>query len=330
MKYTGGGISINAMKGLAAAGLFLLQGTVLAQAWPAKPILMLSATGAGNPGDVTLRAITPKMGEALGQPFIIDMRPGASGTLAITGAMKAQPDGYTLLFGTSYLVGSRFLLKDPPFDVLKDLTPVSFVIASPSVFAIHPSIPANNLREFIAYAKANPGKLSYVHTGEGLALHLIGQALNQRAGIDLLTVGYKASGSNMVNDFVSGRVPIYFPGLGTIRPFTSAGKAKLIAVWNGQRLHQIPDVPTVEETLPGIFNVTPWFAFLGPAGLPRPIADRVAAETKKALNDPQIVAQLDNFGVFISGSTPDEFAAKLRYEIDAMGKLFKSLNLRPE
>ena len=318
------------MKAALALAVALGAGGALAQSWPSKPIQVLSATGAGNPGDVTLRAITPKMSEALGQPMVIEMRPGASGTLAVTGTMKAPADGHTLLYGTSFLIGSRYLLKDPPFDVLKDLTPISFVVASPSVFAIHPSIPANNLREFIDYAKANPGKLSYVHTGEGLALHLIGQALNQRAGIDLLPVGYKASGSTMVNDFVSGRVPVYFPGLGNIRPFVTAGKVKLIAVVNGQRLRQIPDVPTVEETLPGFFNVTPWFAFLGPAGLPRPIADRVAAETKKALADPAIVAQLDAFGVATAGGTPDEFAAKIRYEIEAMGRLFKTLDLKPE
>jgi tripartite-type tricarboxylate transporter receptor subunit TctC len=321
---------VSGSRGAFIAALVLASAGATAQGWPSKPIQMLSATGAGNPGDVTLRAITPKMSEALGQPFVIDMRPGASGTLAVTGTMKAVPDGHTLLYGTSFLIGSRFLLKDPPFDVLKDLAPISFVIASPSVFAIHESIPASNLREFIAYAKANPGKLSYVHTGEGLALHLIGQALNEKAGIDLLPVGYKASGSNMVNDFVSGRVPVYFPGLGTIRPFVAAGKVRLIAVVNGQRLRQLPDVPTVEETLPGFFNVTPWFAFLGPAGLPRPIAERVAAETKKALADPQILAQLDNFGISVGGSSPEEFAAKIRYEIDAMGKLFKTLNLKPE
>jgi tripartite-type tricarboxylate transporter receptor subunit TctC len=310
--------------------LALVPCAALAQAWPAKPIQMLSATGAGNPGDLTLRSIAPKLSGAFGQPIVIDMRPGASGTLAITAAMKAPPDGHTLLFGTSYLVGSRFLLKDPPFDVLKDLTPISFVISSPSVFAVHASIPANSMAEFIDYAKKNPGKLSYVHTGEGLALHLIGQAINQRAGIDMLPVGYKASGSNMVNDFVSGRVPVYFPGLGTIRPFVAAGKAKLIAVVHNQRLRQLPDVPTVDETLPGLFNVTPWFAFLGPAGLPRPIAERVAAETKKALSDPDIVPKLEAFGISIAASTPDEFAAKLRSEIDAMGKLFKTLAIQPE
>jgi tripartite-type tricarboxylate transporter receptor subunit TctC len=314
----------------AAMALLLVCGTSSAQQWPSKPIQMLSATGSGNPGDITLRAITPRMSEALGQPFVIDMRPGASGVLAITATMKAPADGHTLLFGTSFLVGSRFLLKDPPFDVLRDLNPISFVIASPSVFAIHSSIPANNMREFIDYAKANPGKLSYVHTGEGLALHLIGQALNQRAGLDLLPIGYKASGSTMVNDVVSGRVPIYFPGLGTIRPFVQAGKVRLIAVVNNTRLKQLPDVPTVEETLPGIFNVTPWFAFLGPAGLPRPIAERVSAETKKALSDPAIAEKLETFGISIGGSTPDEFMAKLRYEIDAMGKLFKTLNIKPE
>src|SRR4051812_40895439 len=127
--------------------LALLPCVAFAQAWPSKPIQMLSATGAGNPGDVTLRSIAPKLADAFGQPIVIDMRPGASGTLAITAAARAQPDGHTLLFGTSYLVGSRFLLKDPPFDVLKDLTPISFVISSPSVFAVHSSIPANTMAE---------------------------------------------------------------------------------------------------------------------------------------------------------------------------------------
>jgi tripartite-type tricarboxylate transporter receptor subunit TctC len=146
----------------------------------------------------------------------------------------------------------------------------------------------------------------------------------------MLPVPYKSSGSNMVNDFVSGRVPVYFPGLGTIRPFLGTGKVKLLAVVHSSRLKQLPDVPTVDETLPGLFNVTPWFAFLGPAGLPRPIADRVSAETRKALTDPQIAAQLEAFGVSIAGTTPDEFAAKIRNEIEAMGKLFKALAIPPE
>jgi tripartite-type tricarboxylate transporter receptor subunit TctC len=308
----------------------LLPCVALGQSWPSKPILLISGTGSGNPGDVTMRSIVPKMSEALGQPIVIDMRTGASGILAISATMKAPTDGHTLLFSTSFLVGSRFLLKNPGFDVLKDLTPISLVASSPSVFVIHESIPATNFREFIDYAKKNPGKLSYAHTGEGNALHLIGQALNQHAGLDLLPIGYKASGSTMVNDVVTGRVPVYFPGLGTIRPFVQAGKVKLIAVVSSTRLKPLPDVPTVEEILPGFFNVTPWFAFLGPPGLPRPIAERFSAEARKALSDPVISEKIEAAGTIIGATTPDEFAAKLRYEIEAMGKLFKALGFKPE
>jgi tripartite-type tricarboxylate transporter receptor subunit TctC len=310
--------------------LALLPVAAMAQGYPTKPIQVISGTGLGNPGDVTLRAIAPKMSAALGQPLVVETRAGASGAIATVAVAKSPPDGYTFLYGTSIVATAPYLIKNPPYDVNRDLTPVSFVASVPSVIAITASLPVNTVRELIDYAKKNPGKLSYPHTGSGLALHLIGESFNQSAGVDLLAVPYKASGSTLVNDFLSGRVHVYFAALGTVRPHVGPGKVKLIGVINSTRLKQIPDVPTINETLPDYYNIAAWFAFLGPAGLPRPIAERIALETRKALDDPTIAAQVEAFGLFIVGSRPDEFAAIIRRESEVMGKLIKSLGIVPE
>lgn len=302
----------------------------VSQTYPAKPIQVISGTGLGNPGDTTLRAIAPKMSEALGQPVVVETRAGASGAIATVAVVKAPADGYTMLYGTSIVATAKYLIKNPPYDTLKDLTPVSFVASVPSVIAITPSLPVNTVKELIDYAKKNPGKLSFPHTGAGLALHLIGESFNQAAGTDLLAVGYKASGSTLVGDFLAGRVHVYFAALGTVRPHLGPGKVKLIGVINSSRIKQAPEVPTINETLPGYYNIAAWFGFLGPAGLPQPIAERFALEVKKALDDPQIAAQVEKFGVFIVASRPDEFTSIIRRESEVMGKLIQSLGIVPE
>ena len=302
----------------------------VSQTYPAKPIQVISGTGLGNPGDTTLRAIAPKMSEALGQPVVVETRAGASGAIATVAVVKAPADGYIMLYGTSIVATAKYLIKNPPYDTLKDLTPVSFVASVPSVIAITPSLPVNSVKELIDYAKKNPGKLSFPHTGAGLALHLIGESFNQAAGTDLLAVGYKASGSTLVGDFLAGRVHVYFAALGTVRPHLGPGKVKLIGVINSSRIKQAPEVPTINETLPGYYNIAAWFGFLGPAGLPQPIAERFALEVKKALDDPQIAAQVEKFGVFIVASRPDDFTAIIRRESEVMGKLIQSLGIVPE
>jgi len=319
-----------ALQVIAILALALVSFSVLAQSWPARPILVLSGTGLGNPGDTALRLIAPKVSEALGQTIVIETRAGGSGTIAYTAVARAAPDGYTIAFGTSSLATLRYLIKNPPVDPLKDFTPVSLVVSSPSVFAVTPSLPVNSVKEFIDYAKKNPGKLSFVHTGVGAALHLMGESLNQHAGISMVAVPYKQSGGTMTNDFLTGRVPVYFSSLGTMRPHYADGRAKIIAVINTKRFRQLPDIPTVNETLPDFYNVMPWFAFLGPAGMPNRIAERLSAETRKALEDPNVAPKLDAYGAVIVASTPDELAAHMKHETEFMGKLIRSLGILPE
>jgi len=320
----------NALHALAIFALLLLPIAALPQAWPAKPILVVSGTGLGNPGDTALRQIAPRITDALGQPIVIETRAGGSGTIAYSAVARAAPDGYTILFGTSSLATLRYLIKNPPVDPLKDFAPVSLVLSSPSVFAVTGSLPVSSVKEFIDYAKKNPGKLSFVHTGVGAGLHLIGESLKQHAGISMVAVPYKQSGGTMTNDFITGRVPVYFSSLGTMRPFHADGRARIIAVINSKRFRQLPDIPTVNETLPGFYNVMPWFAFLGPAGMANPIAERFAAETRKALDDPKVTALLDAYGANIIGSTPEGLAAHMKRETEFMGRLIPSLGIVPE
>ena len=320
----------NALHALAIFALLLLPIAALPQAWPAKPILVVSGTGLGNPGDTALRQIAPRITDALGQPIVIETRAGGSGTIAYSAVARAAPDGYTILFGTSSLATLRYLIKNPPVDPLKDFAPVSLVLSSPSVFAVTGSLPVSSVKEFIDYAKKNPGKLTFVHTGVGAGLHLIGESLKQHAGISMVAVPYKQSGGTMTNDFITGRVPVYFSSLGTMRPFHADGRARIIAVINSKRFRQLPDIPTVNETLPGFYNVMPWFAILGPAGMANPIAERFAAETRKALDDPKVTALLEGYGANIIGSTPEGLAAHMKRETEFMGRLIPSLGIVPE
>lgn len=320
----------HALHTLAMLSIAFIPEAALPQAWPARPIQVISATGLGNPGDTALRLIAPKLTEALGQTVVVETRAGGSGTIAYTAVARAAPDGYTLTFGTSSLATLRYLMKNPPVDPQKDFTPVSLALRSPSVFAVTASLPVRSVKEFIDYAKKNPGKLSFVHTGVGAGLHLIGESLNQSAGISMLAVAYKQSGGTMTNDFLTGRVPVYFSSLGTMRPLHMEGRARIIAVISDKRFPQLTDIPTVNETLPDFFNVIPWWAFLGPAGMPNAIAERFAAETRKALDDPAVTTKLEAFGAFIVAGTPGEFAAHLKRETEFMGELIRSLGIVPE
>ena len=320
----------NALHTLAILALALIPGAAFPQAWPARPIQVISATGLGNPGDTALRLIAPRMSDALGQTIVIETRAGGSGTIAYTAVARAAPDGHTIAFGTSSLATLRYLLKNPPVDPQKDFAPVSLALRSPSVFAVTASLPVTSVKEFVDYAKKNPGKLSFVHTGVGAGLHLIGESLNQHSGISMLAIAYKQSGGTMTNDFLTGRVPVYFSSLGTMRPHHIEGRARIIAVVNDKRFPQLPDIPTVNETMPDFFNVIPWWAFLGPAGMPNPIAERFAAETRRALDDPAVTAKLEASGAFIVAGTPGEFAAHLKRETEFMGGLIRSLGIVPE
>ena len=315
-----------------AIGTTFLLGTATAwpQVFPAKPILVVSTASPGSSGDAALRLMAAKMTASLGQPVVVELKTAARGAQAAQALARAGPDGYTITYGTSgTYVNARFLFKNLAFDVLKDFAPISLAISSPSYVAVNASVPVNSLQELIDYAKRNPGKLEYASTGVGSVFHLTGESLKLYARIDLLHVPYaQANFSQMINDWAAGRIALWFPTYAFLAP--NMPKVRPLAIVDTHRSSRLPDVPTVAEILPGFQGFPAWWAFFGPAGLPAPIADRLSEEVRAALRTPDVQAKLNDLGLTTLASTPDELAAHLRREIEAVGKLTKAIGLKPE
>lgn len=316
-------VAIVALLGLAPA-------TGRAQAFPSKPILIVSSASPGSSGDVAVRLIAIKMSEAFAQPVQVDVRTAARGAQAYAALSKAAPDGHTLMFGTAgTFVYGRFLYKNMVFDILKDLSPVSLSLTAPSYIVVHNSLGVNTLRELIDYAKRNPGKLEYASTGVGSFFHLAGESFKRAAGVDILHVPYaQANFSQMIADWSTGRVMVAYPAYFTMSPNLS--KVKPLAVLDRQRDRHMPDVPAIAELLPAYQPFVVWWGFFGPLGLPPSTAARIALESKRAMQAPEVVPKLDELGLLTVGSTPEELGVLLRQDIAAIGAVVKAIGLKAE
>ncbi len=308
----------------------LFASNLLAQAYPAKQILVVSSASPGTSGDAGLRLMTAKMTQSMGQPIIVELRSAARGAQAHAVVSKAAPDGYTLTFGTAgTFVYGRYLFKNMAFDVLKDYVPISMSLNSPSYVAIHNSRGIGTMQDLIDYARKNPGKLEFGSTGNGSYFHLAGEALKHAAGIDLLHVPYsQANYPQLQTDFLNGRIAMFMTTWFNVGP--NQNRLKVLAIIDRQRSRHAPNVPVVTDLLPNFEPFVVWWGLLGPLGLPAPIANRLAAESKKALQQPDITAKLDDLGLDVVASTPEEFAAMLRQDINAIGRLVKAIGLQPE
>ncbi len=308
----------------------LFASNLLAQAYPAKQILIVSSASPGTSGDAGLRLMTAKMTQSMGQPIIVELRSAARGAQAHAVVSKAAPDGYTLTFGTAgTFVYGRYLFKNMAFDVLKDYSPISMSLNSPSYVAIHNSRGIGTMQDLIDYARKNPGKLEFGSTGNGSYFHLAGEALKHAAGIDLLHVPYsQANYPQLQTDFLNGRIAMFMTTWFNVGP--NQNRLKVLAIIDRQRSRHAPNVPVVTDLLPNFEPFVVWWGLLGPLGLPAPIANRLAAESKKALQQPDITAKLDDLGLDVVASTPEEFAAMLRQDINAIGRLVKAIGLQPE
>jgi tripartite-type tricarboxylate transporter receptor subunit TctC len=313
------------------AWVLLAASAAWAQAYPSKPILVVSTASPASSGDAALRMMAAKMTLSLGQPVVVELKTAARGAQAAQTLAKSAADGYVITYGTSgTYVNARFLYKNLAFDVLKDFAPISLAVSSPSYVVVNSTVPVNSLQELIDFAKRNPGKLEYASTGVGSVFHLTGESLKLYAGIDLLHVPYaQANFSQMINDWASGRVALWFPTYAFLAP-NLANKVKPLAIVDTRRSSRLPDLPTVAEIVPGFQGFPAWWAFFGPAGLPAPLAERLSIEVRAALNAPDVRSKLDELGLSILASTPQELDAHLRREIDAVEKLVKAIGLQPE
>lgn len=318
-----------------AAALLLALPSVQAQtpvsgaAWPSKPIKIVVPFPAGGTSDVLARLFGQKMSETWGQPVVVDNKPGSSGNLGADLVAKAAPDGYTFaLMDVGNLVISPALYK-LPFQVEKDFAPVAMVAYSPHLLAVSTRVPANTPAELVAYAKAQKGQLNYaVAAGMGSASHLAGVMYAQRSGIEWGYVPYKG-GAQAITDLIGGQVDVMFNGMVATYPHVKAGKIKLIAISSAKRNPQMPDTPTVAESLPG-FLTGSFQGLLAPAGTPKAVIDKVHAEVQRIAALPEVRERLTTLGAEPSAMRPAEFGQWLKSEIPAMAKIVKDEKITVE
>ncbi|MDO8876084.1 MAG: tripartite tricarboxylate transporter substrate binding protein [Pseudolabrys sp.] len=293
---------------VAVAALAFVSAPAQAQDYPNKPIHFIVPAAAGGPTDVTTRLLAQKMSETLGQPVVVEARPGGGGNIGADVVARAAPDGYTILMAT---IGThainQTLYKKLSFDPIKDFTPISLVVQYPLLLVVNPSVPAKSVKELIDYAKANPGKLNRAHGGSGTSMHLSGELFVHQAGIDMPQVPYKGS-APALTDMIGNHVQVMFDSMITALPQVKAGKLRALAVTGAQRSPVVPDVPTVAEAgLPG-YSATGWIGVVGPAKLPPAIANKLQGAIAKALADPEVRKTLINQAAEPIASTPAEFA----------------------
>lgn len=312
-----------------ALATMAVAGTALAQSYPNRPVRMVVSFVAGGTADTVGRIVAEGLGARLGQPVIADNRGGANGVVAAEIVSQANPDGHTMLIVAAGFSVNPSLRKKLPYDSLRDFAPVGLAGTGPYLLSVHPSIPAKTLNEFIAWAKARPGKVTYASTGVGSPPHLAAALMQSMAGLDLVHVPYKGGGQVMP-DFLAGRIPMFFGSVSTLVAHIRAGKLVAVAMTTPKRSPAMPEVPTFDESGLKGYDVTGWYGLLLPGRTPRPIVNRVSAELRAALADPQIQKQLQSRGIDPSPTTPEEFAALIKREIPKWAKLMKSAGVEPQ
>jgi tripartite-type tricarboxylate transporter receptor subunit TctC len=298
-------------------------------AWPEKPITMIVPWAPGGSTDILARAVAAHLSKSLGQPVLVDNRPGASGNIGSNFVAKAKPDGYTLLIGSmSTHAMNHALYASMPFRGVEDFSPIAQLAFVTNTLAVHPSVAANNVKELIAYAKAHPGKLAYASAGPGSTNHLSAALLEKTAGIEMLHVPYKG-GAPAVTDTVAGQTQLLFSAGTQTLPHIKAGKLKLLAVTEKDRSPLLPNTPTVAETVPG-YELAVWYGAFGPAGMPREMVAHLNSEINRILAMPEVREKMAAIGVQVTQSTPEQFATVLRKDADRYGKLIRELNIKAE
>jgi len=296
---------------------------VAADAWPNKPIRVILSVPAGATPDVTARLVFPGLSQELGQNLVADNRPGAGGLIGAELASQAAPDGYTLFISSpGALTILPHLRKKVPYDTLRDFAPISLISIGPFVLMAHPAVPAKNIRELIALAKAQPGKLNYASAGNGVANHLAGELFKQMTGTDIVHVPYKGA-PQAVSDVVAGHMQLMFNSIAPIVGHIKANRVRVLGIASLQRSPQLPDVPTISESgVPG-FEAVNWFGLFAPAKTPKAIIDKVNAATVKVMHAPEMQAQFNKFGADPVGSRVAEFSAFVRRDMEKYAKIVK-------
>jgi tripartite-type tricarboxylate transporter receptor subunit TctC len=316
-----------------AAGLGLLAAanTAFAQeeAYPSKPVTVLVGFAAGGTTDVLARIVAKGLGDELGESFVVENKLGAGSNIATDQLLRRKADGYSLMMMAVTTTINQTLYKNARFNIEKDIEPIVLVAKVPNILVASKNTPYNNLKEFVDYAKANPGKVNYGSSGAGTSIHLAGELFKQQAGIDMLHIPFSGSGPSMTA-LVGGQTDVVFENMPAAVPQIKAGKIKAFAVTTDKRSDAFPDVPTLKESGYPQFNVSSWFGLVAPKGTPKPIIDKINATVEKILAKPEVIAQLDSLGAIAEKNTPEEFAKFVSDETKTWGEVIRKGNISIE
>ncbi len=300
-----------------------------AQTWPARPVKIVVPFAAGGPADIYARAIGEKLQAVLGQPVVVEDKPGGGSIVGTDFVAKSAPDGYTLLMMSNTHTVNESLIPDKPFQLLRDFVPVAPVNYSDLVLVVHPSVPANSLRELIALAKSKPGQLNYASSGPGTPYHMAGELFKAMAGVDIVHVPYKGS-SGARTDILGGQVQMMFDAIPTMAPNVQAGKLKAFGTSGKARSSVLPEVPTVSEAgVPG-YEATIWLGIMAPASTPRAIVDRLNAEIRRIVDAPEMKAAWQKQGAVALSMPADEFGHFMREDIEKWARVVKISGAKPD
>jgi tripartite-type tricarboxylate transporter receptor subunit TctC len=303
--------------------------TAHAADYPQKPVRVIAGFPAGSAVDIVARVVSQKLSETYAQPFIVDVRPGASSNIATAFAAKAPPDGYTLFMGTVANTINATLYAKLPFDFTRDFAPIALTASAPNLLLVHPSVPARNVADLVQLAKKQPGQLSFASSGTGTLPHLAGELFKSMAGVDILHIPYKG-GPQATTDLIGGQVAILFAISSTVLPHVKTGRIRALAIATPKRMPYLPDTPTIAESgLPGYEAVT-WFGFTAPGNTPREIIGKLNADILKVINTTEIRQQFATQGIDASGSTPEQFATYIRGEIAKWARAIQASGTRAD
>lgn len=313
----------------AAAVSALAAGQVAAQQFPNKILRVINPNAPGGNSDVLFRLLAPKMGEVLGQQLVIDYRPGAGGNIGAEMVARAAPDGYTTLIAAASFLINPSLLKTLPFDAEKDFTPLGIIVDIPAGLTVHPSLPVKSVKDLVALAKKRPGDLNFSSSGQGALGHLSGALLNASTGIKTVHIPYKGAGPSIV-DLVAGHVQFSFVSIPAITGHLQSGRLRMIAQCGEKRFVSFPNIPTMVESGVKDFVITSPFSYLGPAGMPQPIATKLNDALRASLTDPKNNKTLIERGALPVGNTPAEHTAMIKSEIAKWKKVAAAAGLKPQ
>jgi tripartite-type tricarboxylate transporter receptor subunit TctC len=300
----------------------------LAQSYPSRPVRIVVGFPAGGGVDIVARLMGQWLSERLGQPFIIENRPGAATNIATEAVVRAAADGYTLLLVHSSNAMNATLYEKLNFNFIRDIAPVASIIVVPNVMLVHPSVPAKTVAEFIAYAKANPGKINFASGGIGGPSHLAGELFKAMAGVNLVHVPYRGGGP-AVNDLLGGQVQVYFASTPASIEYIKAGTLRALAVASATRSEMLPDIPTVGEFVPG-YEAPTWYGLGAPKNTPAEIVDKLNNEINAGLADPKLRVRLADLGGTVMMGSPADFGKLIADDTEKWAKVIRSANIKPE